>query len=297
MKGMKVGFVGLGVMGKHMARNLMKAGYDLTVYDINSQAMEQVVADGAKAAMDIRSLAAQSNVLITMVPNSPQVKAVLIEEGGAIETLQPGSVVIDTSSINPIASREIAQRLAERNVEMLDAPVSGGEPKAKDGTLAFMVGGKEAVFERFKDLLGCMGASVVRCGDIGAGNVTKLCNQVIVAINIAALSEALMLGQMAGVAPQAIFEAIKGGLAGSTVMDAKTPMMLAHNFKPGFRMDLHIKDLNNVLDAAQSVDAPIPLTTQVMEMMKVLHKGGEGANDHSALVKFYEKLSGETIHP
>ena len=145
MEGLKVGFVGLGVMGKHMARNLMRAGYDLTVYDINSQAMEQVVADGAKAALDIRSLAAQSNVLITMVPNSPQVKAVLIEEGGAIETLQPGSVVIDTSSINPIASREIAQRLAERNVEMLDAPVSGGEPKAKDGTLAFMVGGKEAV--------------------------------------------------------------------------------------------------------------------------------------------------------
>ncbi|MDL2319345.1 2-hydroxy-3-oxopropionate reductase [Eubacteriales bacterium OttesenSCG-928-A19] len=293
---MKVGFVGLGVMGKHMARNLVKAGYDVTVYDINPEAVKLVAAGGAKAAPSIRDLAAQSDVLITMVPNSPQVKEVLLGEGGAIETLRTGSVVIDTSSINPMASREVAAALAEKGVEMLDAPVSGGEPKAEDGTLAFMVGGKQEVFDAHKELLSKMGASVVRCGDIGAGNVTKLCNQIVVAVNIAAVSEALTLGQMAGVAPEAIFEAIKGGLAGSTVMNAKAPMMMDRNFKPGFRIDLHIKDLNNVLDAAKSVDAPVPLTAQIMEMMKNLHKDGEGSSDHSALVKFYEKLSGEEIH-
>ena len=235
-------------------------------------------------------------MLITMVPNSPQVKQVLLAEGGAIETLRRGAVVIDCSSINPIASREVAAALAEKGIEMLDAPVSGGEPKAIDGTLAFMVGGKQEVFDQYKEILSHMGSSMVLCGGIGAGNVTKLCNQIIVAVNIAAVSEALMLGQSAGVEPEKIFEAIKGGLAGSTVMNAKAPMMLDQNFKPGFRVDLHIKDLNNVLDAAKSVDSPVPLTAQVMEMMKILHRDGDGSCDHSALVKYYQKLTGETLH-
>jgi 2-hydroxy-3-oxopropionate reductase len=158
-----------------------------------------------------------------------------------------------------------------------------------------MVGGRQDVFDRMKPILEKMGASVVLCGGIGAGNVTKLCNQIVVAVNIAAVSEALTLGQKAGVSPDAIYRAIRGGLAGSTVMDAKAPMMMDRNFKPGFRIDLHIKDLNNVLDTAKAVDAPTLLTSQVMEMMKVLHHDGEGQSDHSALVKFYEKLSGETI--
>ena len=179
---------------------------------------------------------------------------------------------------------------------MLDAPVSGGEPKAIDGTLAFMVGGKPEVFEKFKPLLQHMGSSITLVGDVGAGNVAKLCNQIVVAVNIAAVSEALMLGQRCGVQAEAVFEAIKGGLAGSTVMNAKAPMMLDRNFKPGFRIDLHIKDLNNVLDAARTVDSPIPLTCQMMEMMKFLHHEGEGSSDHSALLKYYEKLAGEEVH-
>ena len=179
---------------------------------------------------------------------------------------------------------------------MLDAPVSGGQPKAVDGTLAFMVGGKQEVFDKFKDVLAAMGSSVVLCGNVGAGNVTKLCNQTIVAVNIAVLAEALQMGQMCGVEPQKIFEAIKGGLAGSTVMNAKAPMMMDQNFQPGFRIDLHIKDLNNVVDAAKAVDAPIPLTQSVLEMMKILHKDGDGVCDHSALLKYYQKLTGEVLH-
>ena len=179
---------------------------------------------------------------------------------------------------------------------MLDAPVSGGQPKAIDGTLSFMVGGKEEVFNRFKPVLASMGSSVVLCGGIGAGNVTKLCNQTIVAVNIAVLAEAMQMGQMCGVEPQKIFEAIRGGLAGSTVMNAKAPMMMDQNFEPGFRIDLHIKDLKNVVDAASAVDAPIPLTQAVLEMMKVLHKDGCGTCDHSALLKYYQKLTGEVLH-
>ncbi|MDO4546915.1 MAG: 2-hydroxy-3-oxopropionate reductase [Clostridia bacterium] len=293
---MKIGFVGLGIMGKPMAKNLLKAGYDLTVYDLNSDAVAEVVACGAAAGKSIKDVAAIADLLITMVPNSPQVKQVLLEEGGAIETLREGAVVIDCSSINPIASREVAAELAKKNIEMLDAPVSGGEPKAIDGTLAFMVGGKQEVFDRFKPVLEKMGSSVVLCGDIGAGNVTKLCNQIVVAVNIAGLAEALTLGQQAGVAPEKIFEAIKGGLAGSTVMNAKAPMMMDQNFKPGFRINLHIKDLNNVVDAAGTVNSPIPLTQSVLEMMKILRRDGNATCDHSALLKYYEKLTGETLH-
>ena len=179
---------------------------------------------------------------------------------------------------------------------MLDCPVSGGEPKAIDGTLAFMVGGKQEIFDECKPILEKMGASVVLCGDIGAGNVTKLCNQIIVAVNIAAVAEALTLGQLAGVEPEKIFNAIKGGLAGSTVMNAKAPMMMDQNFKPGFRIDLHIKDLNNAVDTAKTVDSPIPLTQSMLEMMKILHRDGDGSCDHSALLKYYQKLTGEILH-
>lgn len=292
---MKIGFIGLGIMGKPMAKNLLKAGYDLMVYDLNKASVEEIVSCGAKAAQSIPALAGACDVLLTMLPNSPQVKEVVLGKGGACEGLRKGSVLVDMSSINPIASREICAELEKLGVEMLDAPVSGGEPKAVDGTLSFMVGGKQELFDRMQPMLSKMGASVVRCGEIGAGNVTKLCNQIIVAVNIAAVSEAFMLGQKAGVSCEAIYEAIRGGLAGSTVMNAKAPMMMDRNFKPGFKIDLHIKDLNNVLDAAKSVDAPLLLTNQVMEMMKVLHHDGEGQSDHSALIKFYEKLTGETI--
>jgi 2-hydroxy-3-oxopropionate reductase len=289
---MKIGFIGLGIMGKPMAKNLLKAGYSLVVSDLNKAAVDEVVAAGAQVANSTADLTGQCQVILTMLPNSPQVRQVALGVGGLIESIKPGTVFIDMSSINPIASREISEALSAKGVEMLDAPVSGGEPKAIDGTLAFMVGGKPEVFEQHKDLLGKMGASVVYCGTIGAGNVTKLCNQIIVAVNIAAVSEALMLGQKAGVSPNLIYQAIRGGLAGSTVLDAKAPMMMDRNFKPGFKIDLHIKDLNNVLDTAKSLDSPTFMSSMVMEMMKSLHASGDGQSDHSAVAKFYEKVAG-----
>ena len=294
---MKIGFIGLGIMGKPMAKNLVKAGYDVIVADkFAPKAVEEVVAVGAKAGASNMDVGSQVDILITMVPNSPNVKEALFGEDGAAKTLKKGAIVLDCSSINPIASREICAELDKMGIEMLDAPVSGSEPKAIDGTLAFMVGGKPEIFDKCKDILDKMGSSVVLCGSIGAGNVTKLCNQICVAINIAGLAEAMMLGQLAGVEPEKIFDAIKGGLAGSTVMNAKAPMMMDQNFKPGFRIDLHIKDLNNVVDAAKAVDSPIPLTQSVLEMMKILHRDGDGSCDHSALLKYYQKLTGEVLH-
>ena len=288
---MKVGLIGLGIMGKPMAKNLLKAGYDLTVSDLNKAAVDEVVAAGAKSATNAE-IGETCDVVLTMVPNSPQVKAVMLGEDGVAAHMKPGSVFIDMSSINPMASKEIAAELAKKNIEMLDAPVSGGEPKAIDGTLSFMVGGKQEVFDKYKDLLGAMGASVVRCGDVGAGNTTKLANQIIVACNIQALSEALTLAKMAGVEPQLVFEAIRGGLAGSTVMEAKAPMMIAGDFTPGFKIDLHIKDLNNALDCAHALGAPLSMTAQVQEVLQWLHSNGCGQEDHSAILKHYQKLTG-----
>jgi 2-hydroxy-3-oxopropionate reductase len=197
---------------------------------------------------------------------------------------------VDMSSIAPLTSKEVAAKLAEKGIEMLDAPVSGGEPKAIDGTLSIMVGGKKAIFEKCREFLVKLGTSVVLCGDIGAGNTTKLANQIIVALNIAAMSEALVLGVKAGVDPEVIYNAIRGGLAGSTVLDAKVPMVLNRNFKPGFKIDLHIKDLANAIETAREVGAPLLLTSQVMEILQALKVDGKGQNDHSAIVQFYEKL-------
>ena len=292
---MKIGFIGLGIMGKPMVRNIMKAGYtDVLVWNRSKAAMEEVAADGAVASTP-KEIGESCDVVITMLPNSPQVKEVMLGENGVASYMKPGAVFIDCSSINPVASQEIAAVLAERGVEMLDAPVSGGEPKAIDGTLSFMVGGKQDVFDAHKELLLTMGASAVRCGEVGAGNTTKLANQIIVACNIQALGEALMLAKKAGVDPELVFQAIKGGLAGSTVMNAKAPMMIAGNDKPGFKIDLHIKDLNNALDCAHTVGAPVPMTAQVQEIMQWMHNHEGGQKDHSAIAQYYEFLTGEKI--
>ena len=288
---MKIGLIGLGIMGKPMAKNMLKAGYDLTVNDLNQAAVDEIVACGAKAATN-NEIGETCDLVMTMVPNSPQVKAVMLGEDGVAAHMKPGSVFIDMSSINPVASKEIAAELAKKNIEMLDAPVSGGEPKAIDGTLSFMVGGKQEVFDRFKPVLESMGASVVLCGDVGAGNTTKLANQIVVACNIQAVAEALTLAKKAGVDPELVFQAIKGGLAGSTVMNAKAPMMIEGNDKPGFKIDLHIKDLNNALDCAHTVGSPVPMTAAVQEILQWLHNNGCGQNDHSAIIKYYKKLTG-----
>ena len=286
---MKIGWIGLGIMGKPMAKNLLKAGYELWVNNRSQGPMEELAACGAHAATR-KELAENAEVIITMLPNGPQVREVIL--GDVIKDMRPGQIFIDCSSISPVVSKEIAAALAEKGVEMLDAPVSGGEPKAIDGTLSFMVGGKQAVFDRCKDILGAMGASVTRCGEVGAGNTTKLANQIIVACNIQAVAEAFTLAQKAGVDPEVVYKAIRGGLAGSTVLDAKGPMMIAGNDKPGFKIDLHIKDLNNALDCAHTVGAPVPMTAAVQEILQWLHNNDCGENDHSAIAKCYEHLTG-----
>lgn len=291
---MRVGFIGLGIMGKPMVKNLIKAGHEVWVCNRSKAPVEELEGCGAHPG-DYRELAEQCEVIITMLPNSPQVKEVMLGEGGVAEYMKPGQVFIDCSSINPVASQKIAAVLAERGVEMLDAPVSGGEPKAIDGSLSFMVGGKQEVFDAHKDLLLAMGASAVRCGEVGAGNTTKLANQIVVACNIRAVAEALTLAQKAGVEAEAVYQAIRGGLAGSTVMDAKAPMMMEGNDKPGFKIDLHIKDLNNVLDCAHAVGAPVPMTASVMEIMQWLHNHEGGNKDHSAIAQYYEYLAGIQI--
>ena len=287
---MNIGFIGLGIMGRPMAKNLLKAGYALTVYDKFAK-FDDLVALGAKAGTSNKDVAAKSELIITMLPNSPNVREAVLGQDGVVDGAKPGTIVVDMSSIAPGAAQEICAALKEKGIIMIDAPVSGGEPKAIEGTLAIMVGGDEKAFETAKPILEKMGSSVVRVGDIGAGNVTKLANQIIVALNIAAVSEDFVLATKAGVKPEAVFNAIKGGLAGSTVMNAKIPMMLDGNFKPGFRIELHIKDLQNALDTAHALNVPVPLTANIMETMQALKTDGMAVNDHSAIVRHYEKLA------
>ena len=290
----KIGFIGLGIMGRPMARNLIAAGHALVVYDKFAPA-DDLVALGAKAGTSSKDVAAQCDIVITMLPNSPQVREAVLGADGVLDGARPGTIVVDMSSIAPAASQEICAAAEEKGVVVLDAPVSGGEPKAIDGTLAVMVGGNAEAFEEVKPVLEVVGGSVVRVGEIGAGNVTKLANQIIVALNIAAVSEAFTLATKAGVSPEAVFEAIKGGLAGSTVMNAKIPMILDGNFKPGFRIDLHIKDLQNALDTAHQLHVPVPLSAGIMEIMQALTIDGDGTSDHSAVVHYYEKLAKVTV--
>jgi 2-hydroxy-3-oxopropionate reductase len=287
----KIGFIGLGIMGKPMSKNLLKAGYELVVCDVFKAAVDEIVAAGATSAATPKAVAEQADIIITMLPNSPHVKQVVLGENGVIEGAKKGAIVIDMSSIAPLVSREVAKKLAEKGIEMIDAPVSGGEPKAIDGTLSVMVGGNQEVFDKCLPILDVMAGSVVLTGDIGAGNVTKLANQIIVAINIAGMSEALVMASKAGVDPEKVYQAIRGGLAGSTVLDAKAPLVLDRKFAPGFRINLHIKDLNNVLETSHEVGVPLPLTAAVMEMMQALKVDGLGNEDHSSLVKYYEKLA------
>jgi len=287
----KIGFIGLGIMGKPMAKNLLKAGYTLYVYDIVKAAVDELAASGATSCATIREITEHCDVIVTMLPNSPHVKTVVLGDGGVAQSARPGTLIVDMSSIAPMASQEIHKELVKKGIRMVDAPVSGGEPKAIDGTLAIMVGGDQADYEEAKPLFDVMGDSAVLVGPIGSGNTCKLTNQIIVALNIAALSEGMLLAQMAGTDPRKVFEAIKGGLAGSTVMNAKAPMMLAGNFKPGFKIDLHIKDLANALDTAAAVGTPLMLTAEVMQMLQHLHRVGEGQSDHSAILKFYEKMA------
>ena len=286
---MKIGFIGLGIMGKPMAKNLLKAGYELNKCDINKDAVADVAAAGAAAYDTPRETAAESDIILTMLPNSPHVKTVIEGKDGVLEGMKPGTILVDMSSIDPNVSIELEKEVAAAGGEMLDAPVSGGEPKAVDATLSFMCGGKQEVFDRVKPILEKMGSSIVLVGPVGSGNMTKLANQIIVAVNIAALSEALVLATKSGVNPENVYKAIRGGLAGSTVMDAKAPMMLDRNFDPGFRIELHIKDLTNAQNASKAVGMELPMTDRVLDMMKKLQEEGLGKCDHAAVLRYYEE--------
>ncbi len=292
---MKIGFIGLGIMGRPMATNLIKGGHKLFVFDRNPESVQKLVKAGATGVSSAAEASVGVDIVVTMLPNSPHVKQVVCGECGVLSAAQPGLILIDMSSIAPGASREVAAQCAEKGVRMLEAPVSGGEPKAIDGTVSFMCGGDPEVFEFCKPVLALMGKDLTLCGGIGAGNTTKLANQIIVALNIAAVAEAFMLAKRAGVNPETVFEAIRGGLAGSTVLNAKGPMMISNNTNPGFKIDLHIKDLNNVIETAHQNGAPVPMTAMVLEMLENLHASGMGQCDHSALAKYYEKLAGDTI--
>ena len=287
----KIGFIGLGIMGKPMARNLIKAGNQLVVYDINAAAVSEIVDEGAEQGISSRDVASKTELIITMLPNSPEVKEVTLGTKGVIEGARPGTILIDMSSIAPLAAIEVHEKLKEKGIAMLDAPVSGGEPKAIEGTLAIMVGGEQAVFDSIKEILMIMGSSAVLVGGIGSGNTTKLANQIIVALNIAAMSEAMVLATRANVDPEKVFKAIRGGLAGSTVLDAKMPLVLEGNFKPGFRIELHIKDLMNAMETAHDLDTPLLLTNQALEIMKALKVDGKQGDDHGGLIQFYENLA------
>jgi len=278
-------------MGKPMSRNLLKAGHQLVVFDIDHSAIDELAGAGAQPGASSRDVAAKSEVIITMLPNSAIVKTAILGKDGVIEGARSGSIVIDMSSISPQVSREIAAALSQKGIHMIDAPVSGGEPKAIDGTLSIMAGGSQADFDRVLPIFKAMGSSAVLTGANGAGSVTKLANQIIVQLNIAAVSEALVLATKAGVDPELVFNAIRGGLAGSAVMEAKAPMMLDRNFKPGGTLRINIKDIGNVLETSHELGVPLPLTASVMEILQSLKAGGMLEMDHSAIVRYYEKLA------
>jgi 2-hydroxy-3-oxopropionate reductase len=278
-----------------MARNLMAAGYELTVYDIVGEPVEELATEGASAASSPREATVNNARTITMLPDSADSERAILGPDGVLEGAAPGSVIIDMSSIAPSMSQKIGVACADKGVEFLDAPVSGGEPGAIAGTLAIMVGGQQSVFDDCEPLLQVMGGNVVLTGDIGAGNITKLANQIIVAANIEALSEALVLTQKAGVDPERVFNAIRGGLAGSAVMEAKAPMMLDRNFRAGFRIRLHQKDLRNVLQTAGELNVPLPVTALVQQMLGSLINDGDQESDHSAILHFIEKLAGVEV--
>ena len=281
-----IGFIGLGIMGKPMVNNLIKAGERLLVYDLDSKQVETTCAAiNVLSASCVMEIAQNCSIIITMLPNSPESEEVIIGEKGIIQFAKTGTIVIDMSSIDPTVSIKIGKKLLEKGIEFLDAPVSGGEPKAIDGTLSIMVGGKKEVFEKTLALFKVMGQTYTLVGEIGSGNFTKLSNQIIVALNIAAVSEALILAKKAGLSPTTVFKAIKNGLAGSAVLDNKAPKMIARDFKPGFKIKLHQKDLQNVLNAGEKLNLPLPLTAQVLEILKSLSSSGKGEEDHSAILK------------
>jgi len=290
-----VGFIGLGIMGKPMAHNLLKAGFTVIVDKHHPEVTDEFVAQGARAADTPKDIATQSDVVITMLPDSPQVEQVMVGQDGVIEGAHAGMIVIDMSTISPIVTKQLATRFAEQGVAMLDAPVSGGDKGAIAGTLSIMVGGDENTFSKCLPIFQPLGKTIVYVGESGAGQTVKACNQVVVALTIEAVSEALVLGSKAGVDPAKILQVLGGGLAANRVMELRGPGMLAHNFAPGFRIRLHHKDLGIALAAGRAYGVPLPVTALVDQMLEALIVGGRGDLDHSALLTHLENLADHEI--
>lgn len=291
----KIGFIGLGIMGKPMVRNLLKKGFTVTVYDIVADAVQALASEGAIAGTSPKETAAGQDVVITMVPSGPIVRTLLQGDNGILAGVHEGTVIIDMSSVTPVESKEFADLAAAKGCKFLDAPVSGGEPGAIAGTLAIMIGGEQAVVDSVHDVLAAMGTSITVVGPNGSGSVTKLANQVIVNLNIAAVSEALILATKAGADPKKVYEAIRGGLAGSAVLDAKAPMMYSRNFKPGGPLKINLKDITNVMDTAKGLELPLLMTGVLQQIMHSLKATGHIMDDHSGIVQFYENISGVTV--
>ena len=290
-----LGFIGLGIMGKPMAKNLIDAGYGLVVLDVNRAPVEELVAMGAKAAGTPAEVAGAVEKIITMLPDGPDVEKVILGPNGIIERATQKTALIDMSSISPTVTKKIAAALAKKGARALDAPVSGGEPGAIRGELAIMVGGPEGLFNEMKPVFDVLGKSAVLVGDAGAGQTTKLVNQILVGIHIEAMGEAFLLAAKAGVDPMKVYEAIKGGLAGSNVLNAKVPLVLQRNFKPGFKIRLHRKDLKNALEAASSLGLSCPVTEMVQGMIDALIARGKGEDDHGGIVQELEYRNGTEI--
>jgi 2-hydroxy-3-oxopropionate reductase len=292
----KIGFVGLGIMGRPMARNLMEDGYELVLYNRTEEKAEELAQEGtAEVAGSPREVAENSDIIITMLPDSPQVEEVLAGEGGVLEGLGEGSLIVDMSTISPVVTKELAAKAGERGASMLDAPVSGGDVGAINGELSIMVGGSEEDFERAKPLFDVMGKVATLVGPVGSGQVVKACNQIVVALNIEAVSEALVLGSKAGVAPEKVVEALSGGLAGSAVMEAKKEKFFGHDFEPGFKIELHHKDLGIALAAGREYGVTLPVTAIVDQMLEASKARGRADRDHSALLTLLEEAAQHEI--
>jgi 2-hydroxy-3-oxopropionate reductase len=291
----RVGFIGLGIMGKPMARNLMDAGYALTVYNRSPEKAEELGEGGATVAASPKEAAEQSDITITMLPDSPQVREVVAGEEGVLEGIREGSLIVDMSTISPVVTEELAEAVRQKGASMLDAPVSGGDVGAIEGTLSIMVGGEEQDFERARPLFEAMGKTITHVGPVGAGQVTKAANQVVVALTIEAVSEALVLGSKGGVSPEKILDVLSGGLAGNKVMEVKREKFLSHTFEPGFRSELHHKDLGIALAAGREYGVVLPVTAIVDQMLLSMRRKGWGGEDHSALLRVIEDLSQHEI--
>ncbi len=292
---LKLGFIGLGIMGSPMAHRLIEAGNLLLINDIDPAAMEKLEKLGARSA-SLAQIGQECEIVFTILPNGATVQEVLFSSQGVANHLQPGSLVVDMSSVTPTESMACARKLEDFGCRFLDSPVSGGEPGAINGTLAFMVGGHPEDFERAKTFFDVMGSSALLIGPNGSGSVTKLANQIIVNMGIAAVSEALVLATKAGADPGLVFKAIRGGLAGSAVLEAKAPMMLRRDFQPGGKIAINHKDIKNVMDTAHTLDVPLPLTAQLFEVLQALKVSGHMMDDHSGIVQYFEQLAGVTVY-